>query len=315
MARTKISFRTVIAGPHVRVPLPKNFNLGSMRSFIKDAVEKQAATKASTIYFDFASLGFIEPEGVVALANTIEYFKQAKVRVYFAGHKVKTAATAYLDDAGFFQHYLKHTLFADQSLRPTTVPLKLFKATNYVPYLYRELMPWIGDSVRLSEDTLQTIRACLEEIFHNIEYHSGVEYGCVFSQHFPQKHKICIAVSDFGIGIPTRVRTVRPELSDAAALRLAVKEGFSTKTNVRNRGVGLSTLLKYITQRNNGTVLLHSGEGYLSATQGTQQSNVTSRQMEWAYPGTLVHVVLRTDTLERLEDDVAPEEFQWLPSA
>lgn len=176
-------------------------------------------------------------------------------------------------------------------------------------------MPWIGSSVNLSDDTLETIRACLEEVFHNIHYHSGVDTGCVFAQHFPQKRRICIAISDFGIGIPTRVRTKEPNATDSGALRLAVTEGWTTKTNVRNRGVGLSTLLKYITQRNSGTVFLHSGNGYLSATRGPKASNVTSRSAEWAYPGTLVHVVLRTDTLERLENDVAPEVFQWQPFA
>lgn len=304
--------RTLI-GSDVTVSLPRTFNMNSMRQFISAAVIKQAETRAKKILFDFTALEFIEPEGVVVLANTIEHFRQAGVRIEFSGLRSAGPAKRYLDDSGFFLHYLKKRLFIGSSPRDTTVPFELFPAKNYVPYLYQNLMPWIGSSVNLSEDTLSTIRACLEEVFHNIDYHSGVDTGCVFAQHFPQKKRICIAISDFGIGIPTRVRTRASEASDAEALRLAVKEGWTTKTNVVNRGVGLSTLLKYITQRNSGTVLLHSGQGYLSATRGPQASNVTSRNSEWSYPGTLVHVVLRTDTLEKLEDDVTPEVFQWQP--
>lgn len=297
------------------VQLPHSFNLESMRWFIKNAVDAQKGSGVDRLVFDFIPLRFIEPEGVVVLSNTIEYFKQSRVRVFFRGHNFATPPIRYLDDSGFFKKYLGEGMFIGGGPRGTTVPLEFFCGTSYISYLYRSLVPWIGNSVNLSEDTLATIRASLEEVFHNVEYHSGVNSGCVFAQHFPKAKKICIAISDFGIGIPNRVRTVMPEVSESEALRLAVREGFTTKTNVRNRGVGLSTLIKYITQRNGGTVLIHSDRGYLSATQGADAPNITSRQMEWVYPGTLVHVVLRTDTLERLENDVAPEVFQWQQSA
>lgn len=297
------------------ISLPVNFNLNSMRQFIKEAVEQQAEKNTKSITFDFSKLNFIEPEGVVVLANTIEHFRQARVQVKFVGHSIPGKPRRYLDDSGFFEHYLKCRVFPGSSPRVTTVPFELFPAGNFVPYLYSKLMPWIGESVNLSEDSLSTIRACLEEVFHNIDYHSGVDKGCVFAQHFPQKNRICIAISDFGIGIPTRVRTREKDATDAEALRLSVKEGWTTKTNVVNRGVGLSTLLRYITQRNSGTVLIHSGLGYLSATRGPDASSITSRTVEWSYPGTLVYVVLRTDTLEKLENDIAPEVFEWQPYA
>jgi hypothetical protein len=172
-------------------------------------------------------------------------------------------------------------------------------------------MPWISREVNLSTDTLETIKTCLEEVFHNIEYHSGVTTGCTIAQHFPRKNKICIAISDFGIGIPARVRTKLIDIGDAQAIKEACKEGFTTKSNVRNRGAGLPNLIRYVVQRNSGTVLIHSGGGYLSANRGAKDPSITSREVEWTYPGTLVYVVLRTDTLEQLEVDVEPEVFRW----
>lgn len=285
--------------------------MGTMGKFIGSAVDAQRESGAKNIYFDFSSLRFVRPEGVVVLSNTIEHFKQASVKVFFRGHNLNSEANRYLDDSGFFQQYLKQKVFPTSNRRSTTMPLQLFRADAYVPYLYTGLMPWISNEVKLSKDTLETIKTCLEEVFHNIEYHSGVQTGCTFSQHFPKQNRICIAISDFGIGIPTRVRTQIPSATDAAAIREACKEGFTTKSNVKNRGAGLPNLIRYVAQRNSGTVLIHSGEGYLSANRGPAAPSITSRQMEWAYPGTLVHVVLRTDTLEKLESDIEPEEFQW----
>ena len=119
-------FRMITGGGDVTVALPRTFNMNSMRSFIQSAVDKQVETGAKTILFDFRHLEFIEPEGVVVLANTIEHFKQAKVRVRFAGHSNAGIAQRYLDDSGFFEHYLGRRLFIGSSPRETTVPFELF---------------------------------------------------------------------------------------------------------------------------------------------------------------------------------------------
>lgn len=294
------------------VTLPSNFNLATMRRFIGEAMDAQAEQNVRSIAFDFSKLTFIEPVGVVALSNTIEHFSRKGVKVYFNNHSQRTNGNKYLDDAGFFKRYLKKQVFEESRPRSSTVPLVLFKANAYIPYLFRELMPWISNEVKMSTDTLETIRVCLEEVFHNIEYHSGVDTGCAFAQFFPKEDRIRIAVSDFGVGIPSQVRTKLPELNDQDCLRKAIEEGFTTKSNVNNRGAGLNNLIRYVTMRNSGTVLIHSGKGNLSATPSAAGgTSVTSRDEGWVYPGTLVHVVLRTDKLDRLEVDIEKEVFQW----
>lgn len=294
------------------VMLPAYFNLATMRRFIGEAIDAQAEQDVRSMEFDFSKLKFIEPVGVVALSNTIEHFRTKGVKIFFNGHKIRTIANKYLDDAGFFKRYLKRQVFEDSTARSSTVPLVLFKANAYVPYLYQDLMPWIGREVKMSTDTLDTIKTCLEEIFHNIEFHSGVDTGCTFAQFFPKEAIIRIAISDFGVGIPSRVRTKLPDLDDQSCLRKAIEEGFTTKSNVNNRGAGLNNLIRYVTMRNSGTVLIHSGTSNLSATPSVRGgTSITSRGDGWVYPGTLVHVVLRTDTLDRLEDDVEKEVFQW----
>ena len=175
-------------------------------------------------------------------------------------------------------------------------------------------MPWVGRSVGMSAESLASVRVSLEEILHNVRDHSGVEVGCTFAQHFPNKNRIQIAISDFGAGIPNVVRQKRPETSDPAALRLACQEGFTTKTNVQNRGAGLPTLINYVTRKNGGNVLIAAGGGHLSAAPAAerpQRYKITTRSAGGFYPGTLVRVVLRTDTLELAASDAQIEPFEW----
>jgi anti-sigma regulatory factor (Ser/Thr protein kinase)/anti-anti-sigma regulatory factor len=235
----------------ITVDLPKTFNASSMYRFIDKAIDEQCDAKCSKIYFNFSTLSFIEPVGVVVLNNLIEHFKRIDVKVFFSGHTTKSAANIFLDDAVFFNHYIKKPVFESSSQRSTTIALKLVSSGDATNFLYFTLMPWIGQEVGLSEISLSALRTSIEEIFHNIRDHSGVGIGCVFAQHYPKTREIQIAISDFGQGIPAQVRSKLLEIAlDTDALRKSYQEGFTTKSNVRNRGAGLSNLMRYITLRN-----------------------------------------------------------------
>lgn len=283
-----------------------------MYPFIDKAIDEQCDAKCSKVIFDFSNLAWIEPVGVVVLSNLIEYFKKVGVKVSFTGHTVNSQANKFLDDSGFYNQYLKKYIFNDHNQRSTTIPLQLVAQQEATHFLYFKLMPWIGREVGLSDNSLSAIRTSIEEIFHNIRDHSGVGIGCVFAQHYPRKHEIELAISDFGLGIPCQVRTKLPDISDNAALKKASEEGFTTKSNVRNRGAGLTNIMRYITQRNNGTVLISSGKAQLSAVKGNAiEPKITARSVDGFYPGTLVRAKLRTDTLEHVVEDTEIEVFEW----
>jgi anti-sigma regulatory factor (Ser/Thr protein kinase) len=171
-------------------------------------------------------------------------------------------------------------------------------------------MPWIAARVGLEQDSVAAVKTCFEEIFHNIKDHSGVTIGCAFAQFFEGKEQIHVAISDFGLGIPAVVRGKLPTISDKEALRKACEEGFTTQSNVRNRGAGIPTLMRYVTLRNKGTVFIFSGKAEIAATfeGGTK---FRAKEAKGIYPGTLVSVLLRTDTFEAMATDVEAEEFKW----
>ena len=68
--------------------------------------------------------------------------------------------------------------------------------------------------------------------------------------------------------------------------------------------------MKYVTLRNRGAVLIASGKAELAATyeDGTK---IRARTARGIYPGTLVKVILKTDTFEAMASDVESEEFKW----
>ncbi len=294
------------------VSLPRTFNCETMYGFIGKAVDEQCNALSSKITFDFSDVTFIEPVGVVVLGNLIEHFKKLGVKTYFSGHKHMTEPINYLDDSGFFKQYLGHSLKTNLTLRATTMPLGLVSNERSVGFVHMDLTPWVANHLAVSEKSLSTFRVSIEEIFHNIQDHSGVQNCCCFAQFFPKRKELQIAISDFGFGIPSNVRKVLPELSDHEALRKACQEGFTTKSNVTNRGVGLTQLIKFTTLGNGGTVLLVSGKAQLSAVSSQEITKITARARDVSYPGTLVRVILRTDRFAGMAKDVEKEDFSWL---
>jgi len=296
----------------VDIDLPRNLTKETMQSLISQVVDEDGKPKWSRVRLNLTRLEFIDPTGVVVLCNLIDYLRRVDVSVHVKIVKPYSRCVEYLDDFGFFKHYGGDSLRPQASLRKTTVPIERVQSQRIFAYLDNQLMPWIADRVGLAQDSIAAVKTCFEEIFHNIDDHSGVQIGCAFAQFFPSNDHIHVAISDYGVGIPHVVRKQIRGISDDQALVKACEEGFTTKTNVRNRGAGLPTLIRYVTLRNQGNVLLASGRGELAATPEGGRTRIRARTArDGIYPGTLVKVILRTDTFEAMAEDVKPEVFQW----
>jgi len=282
-----------------------------MYPFIRRAIDENADARCDRVIFDFGILSWIEPAGIVVLSNLFEYLIKRGAKVQIKNHTKNTETIRYLDDSCFFEHYLKKKVFPSSSVRPTTIPLHLVKKEKVFQFLECDLIPWIGGRVNLASDSLATIKMCLEEVYLNIDHHSEVKIGCSFAQHYPKKKLIHLVVSDFGVGIPTVVRRKLPDLDDKSAIFKACQEGFSTKSNVRNRGAGIPNLMRYVTLKSRGTVIIASGGGSVSAVEGDGKMKITPRSAAGFYPGTFVQVILRTDTLDQVAEDSQQEDFSW----
>lgn len=284
-----------------------------MYGFLSKGLTDTGKVRSPRINIDFSKLEFIEPVGVVVLSNFIEYLRRCGTRGSLVGTKQGRVSVAidYLDDSGFFTRYNGKPLKATAATRRNTFPLTLVTNDKAIGFLHATLVPWIARQLDVPEEALASIRACIEEILHNIKDHSGVNSGGAHAQFYPDRGELHLAISDFGRGIPDLVRTVEPQASDSDALILACKEGFTTKSNVHNRGAGLAVLVRCVTGKDRGNVWLVSGKANVSATHVGGSSRLTPRAKPFLYPGTLVRIVLKTSRLQDWLDDVEPENFTW----
>jgi hypothetical protein len=315
----------ILSELHQEIDLPKRFNSDTMYGFLGQALTPEGNIRFRTIDFNFGGLALIEPVGVVVLSNLVEFLRLAGVKGSLRGlwGHGGNKAVKYLDDSGFFVRYHKgNNLWTSAKCHPHTLPLTLVASLDTFKFLNSQMLPWIARTLNTSEASLATVRVCLEEILQNVGDHSGVQVGCVHAQYSPVYGTLEIAISDFGYGIPTKVRefaasgmptkfALSPDMVDADALRLACQQGFTTKSNVRNRGAGLPNLLSVVTGRDRGNVWIISGQGVVSAVHRDGASKITARTKTAVYPGTLVRVTLKANVVKDFEQDIEQQEFSW----
>lgn len=291
------------------VKLPKRFTRETMYEFIELIIDKDMNPRGSEITFDFTSLRFIRPVGVTVLSNLIGKLHKQGSKITFKCPEPNRAnrkcPIAFLDDSMFFKHYLNETLDAFSSLRSTTLPLENVSYSGSFEYL-EKTMQWLANRLYLSKKSLADIEICLKEVFNNINDHSLENIGSVFVQHYPNEREVMIAISDFGVGIPHNMRKLYPSLTDEQTLVKAIQHGITTKSSPRNSGAGLDTLMHNVVVNNKGKVYIHSNHGILNCTYNNFGMSVVPQISFGFYPGTLLEIVFRTDTIENIE-----EEFSW----
>lgn len=297
----------------LEVSIPYSFNENTMYSFIESVIDEKMIPKDNIIKFDFRNLNFIEPAGVTILTNLVEWLKRRKVRVEFTYPKdtnqEPTKGIKYLDDSMFFNHYLKENLTSNPNVRITTMPLEFIAYDASYGWLDRDFIPWLSGRLNISNSSLGEIKTCFGEIFNNIRDHADENTGCIFAQHYPNKDKIQISISDFGIGIPNNIRKVYPGISDSTALERAIEEGVSSKSTPKNRGAGLKTLLQNVVVNYGGTVQIRSYSGILSVEGNNSDGLVVNcSEVIQKYPGTFIEITFNTNNFYNLPDE---EEFEW----
>lgn len=286
---------------------------GRMLSGLANDVVKQATDGwPSELAFDFSRLGFISPAGVVFLSNLIYWLNEQGTRVTFVNTNAGTDALRFLDDSLFFQQHCGAKINEHATPRPTTRPLVRIAQRDSHSWVQANLLPWLSDRLHMTEASLYSLKACISELFNNIQDHTRYDIGSIFVQHFPREKRVVAAISDFGLGIPDSVRKKVPGLSDQDAILKAVEEGFTTKSRPANQGIGLDYLLKTVVVGNGGRVTIFSRRGIVQFLPDPHEGNgmlpqpVTDTGFS---PGTTIEISLRTDTIEMLPEE--REELEW----
>lgn len=298
-------------GCMMEIYLPRNFNRNTMYNFINQIIDNDLKPRDLNFELNFRSLEFIEPVGFTVLSNLVEWLKKRDCRVRglipdHCNQHDKNCPICFLDDSLFFERYGGSKIYTVSNPRDTTIPLSIVSYQSSVQWLDRSIN-WLAHRLNMTTRSLGDIRVCFEEIFNNINDHSTENIGCVFAQHYPNKNIVKVSISDFGVGIPANVQKVFPQLNDSQAIKQATVYGFTTQSTERNGGRGLDTLIQNIVKNNQGCVYIHSNNGILGNTYINGSICSEEKKSFGFYPGTLLDIVLRTDTIEENEE----EDFLW----
>jgi anti-sigma regulatory factor (Ser/Thr protein kinase) len=281
------------------IPLPESMHGNSLSNFLTQVLK----VTSKKIEFDFGPLGFIMPVGVVSLTNLIKHLQlSGKTVTYTTGsHNIlsKKDPIRYLDDCLFFQKIFGSKLNKESCLRETTIGLEFFTSKDF-PYSFLEqTINWLKYSGFKSK-SFSELHISLTEVINNIRDHSDTKVWSCFSQHYPQKNNISLAISDLGVGIPTTIRKRYPSIdSDSRAIDYASQREISSKSRENNAGYGIPTIID-ILKINNGDLMIKSLKGIFSITPSMGKRLQTSF---YNYPGTLIILDFRTDTLADAEEE------------
>ena len=290
--------------------LPSRFDIQTMSSFTRQVVSDEGEPRDNSFIFNFSSLYWIDGVGITVFCNTIKWLLARGVACAFSGHLAPHSdALLYLDDCGFFEEHLKERLRPVARVRATTLPLTMVRQVDSYDWIERKFTPWMSNALLTPPATLHCVKTCVAELFQNIKDHSTLESGYIHLQHYPKRDEVKITVSDFGVGIPHRMKMAFGDMSDGEAIRKATLHGVTTRSRENNGGVGLNYLIETV-GANDGTVRIHSQRGAVFARKDDGKTTAHVILGNGNYPGTLVDVMLRTDRFVGDENEERGE-VEW----
>ena len=198
--------------------IPRQFTGLSLSRVADNVVQKANTGWPPELIFDFAELNFIRPAGVVFLSNLFHWLKEKGCEPTFDHIDGDSQALRYLDNSLFFEQHCGSKVRATSSPRETTRPLLKIAQKDSHNWLEFNLLPWLAGRLSITPTSLYSLKASVSELFNNIQDHTRYDIGSIFVQHFPNVHGITISVSDFGLGIPIKVRERVPGLTNSAAI-------------------------------------------------------------------------------------------------
>lgn len=142
----------------------------------------------------------------------------------------------------------------------------------------------------LSTQLKKKITESIYEMFVNAQIHSKTKFIYTCGQFFPKNHSIWFSITDLGIGFKANINNrFDKNLTSAQAIRWAVENGHTTKTNISG-GIGLALLKEFIA-KNHGTMQIVSGDGFYSFS-ATGEESAT---LDFEFPGTIITMEFKTD--------------------
>lgn len=153
---------------------------------------------------------------------------------------------------------------------------------------------------------LSSVKNSLDEAYYNVFDHAKAN-GNAFSyiQYDENREMLFVSVCDFGEGIPTTVRAFKPDVGpDEDALRLAMQEKFTVKSQEHNSGMGLGNIMS--SGKEGDSLWIISNNARLVA----QNNDMRCYKNGFYFPGTALFYNLSLSKFEE-EEIIDNFELDW----
>ncbi len=270
----------------IQVPYSLNITENSYKFLSKLQFDLYSCTEPNII-LDFDSCSFTHA-AFTAYLGGLRFLCQhwGKKLIFKASPpgKIRT----YFERSGLYDFFhpsvIKHS--NSNSIPFTRVNLDDSSIITYIDNIL-DLAP-----IRLSVNCRELLFKNIYEIFNNAVEHSQSVCGVYACGHWmPNKRQLTFSVYDTGLGIPRRIKRIRPGFSSSEALTWALMPGTSTLqlSDGVPRGLGLYDLKQFITL-NNGALNILSNDIYYKYTQYEQTT-----ALSYDILGTLITITITAD--------------------
>lgn len=262
---------------------------------------------SSNVNLDFSNCEFLYPSHVVSLACAIEVLNKKGTQVNFLCTNPKVSK--YLDNIRLFQYWTPNFKRNDytKTFLDTTLCLWQVDPDMISPYANYALQYY---STHFPGKDLWPFHTSITEILNNVNDHviqagnTDFEICYLLTQYYPEEKKLVLSVCDFGPGIPKKIQdfvksTESEDITEEEGLKKAFERDFSTKSNPRNKGVGLDTLSKLVKSNKGSITVLANSIEWVQQKDGSTVLGI----MKTSFPGTKIVVELNTEELKEKEDD------------
>ena len=236
-------------------------------------MQRAAVSGEDSIQIDFSHTKFISP--VFALSLIV--FLSKCGRIYSFTNLNEYLCIIGLGSGGIRPDRMRKSEFLammEGYVRKTYIPIVNFPAkadTDEKDIISSVVENLIIRQLNIPPNVAIGLKYMIEETLDNITEHSDSDRGFIFAQAYPNKGYLDLCIADRGVSLLGSYQRIPDNeiASDLEAIE-AANRGFSSKNlpNAENRGYGIYTSKKMLTEGLGGQYLLLSGSSFYLKTPG-----------------------------------------------
>lgn len=172
---------------------------------------------------------------------------------------------------------------------PEQKPYNLWRIKDTTYYNYTLALNTFFQNVYFKGKDLSGLNNCIAELFQNVFDHAEAD-GTAFSyiEYREEKGVICIAVCDFGKGIPKTLREQYPQ--EKVALEKSLQSGVTAGSKKHNKGYGMQNIMSTMTPSDEMRIISNHAMLFRHNNQNA------TYDLDYNFKGTLLYITIHIDS-------------------